>query len=135
MAHVKLADAKDILIQALETGMSPLGLPAALLFEHGSLKLYLYEPIGTDQQPVHEQDEVYIVTAGTGLFAIGTTEDTMQRRPFGPGDAIFAPAGAVHRFEDFTDDFQTWVIMYGPDGGERPKSAETAPWPAPVVSM
>lgn len=134
VAHVTLADAKDVLMQALETGMSPLGLPAALLFEHGSLKLYLYEPIATDQQPVHDQDEVYVVTAGTGLFAIGATEDTLERRPFGPGDAIFVPAGSVHRFENFTDDFQTWVIMYGPDGGERPFATETT-WPAPVTTM
>jgi hypothetical protein len=26
-----------------------------------------------------------------------------------------------HRFEDFTDDFATWVIFYGPEGGERPR--------------
>ena len=135
MVQVTLADAKDVLIQSLQTGMSPLGLPAALLFEHGSLKLYLYEPIGTDQQPVHDQDEVYIVMSGTGQFAIGTTEDTMERRPFGPGDAIFAPAGAIHRFEDFTDDFQTWVIMYGPGGGERPVAMEPVMWPAAVTSM
>jgi hypothetical protein len=25
----------------------------------------------------------------------------------------------VHRFEEFTDDFYTWVIFYGPDGGEK----------------
>jgi hypothetical protein len=25
-----------------------------------------------------------------------------------------------HRFENFTDDFGTWVIFYGPEGGERP---------------
>jgi hypothetical protein len=29
-------------------------------------------------------------------------------------------AGKPHRFEDFTDDFGTWVIFYGPEGGERP---------------
>jgi hypothetical protein len=25
-----------------------------------------------------------------------------------------------HRFEDFTHDFGTWVIFYGPEGGEQP---------------
>ena len=27
-------------------------------------------------------------------------------------------AGAVHRFVDFSDDFQTWVVFWGPEGGE-----------------
>jgi len=26
-------------------------------------------------------------------------------RPFGPGDVLFVPAGRVHRFEGFGDDF------------------------------
>ena len=32
---------------------------------------------------------------------------------------IFVPAGIEHRFENFTDDFSTWVIFYGPAGGEK----------------
>jgi hypothetical protein len=24
-----------------------------------------------------------------------------------------------HHFENFSDDFATWVIFYGPDGGEK----------------
>lgn len=35
-----------------------------------------------------------------------------------PGDLLFVPAGVVHRFEEFTDDFATWVMFYGPEGGE-----------------
>jgi hypothetical protein len=38
---------------------------------------------------------------------------------FGPGDALFAAAGEVHRFEDFTEDLLGWVVFYGPEGGER----------------
>ena len=37
-----------------------------------------------------------------------------QRMPEG----VVVPAGAVHRFVDFTDDFGTWVVFYGPEGGE-----------------
>ena len=33
--------------------------------------------------------------------------------------ALFVPAGVVHRFEDFGDDFATWVFFYGPQDGER----------------
>jgi hypothetical protein len=31
---------------------------------------------------------------------------------------FFTPAGWVHRFEDFSDDFATWVVFWGPKGGE-----------------
>ena len=30
------------------------------------------------------------------------------------------PAGAVHRFHDFTPDFAVWAVFYGPEGGEKP---------------
>jgi mannose-6-phosphate isomerase-like protein (cupin superfamily) len=59
------------------------------------------------------RDEVYVVISGTGYFVNGDT-----REPFEPGEVLFAPTGAVHRFEDFTDDFATWVFFYDPEGGE-----------------
>ena len=31
---------------------------------------------------------------------------------------LFVEAGVDHRFVDFSDDFETWVIFWGPDGGE-----------------
>jgi len=39
---------------------------------------------------------------------------------FGAGDALFVAAHETHRFEDFTPDFGTWVMFYGPVGGEKP---------------
>jgi len=38
---------------------------------------------------------------------------------FAPGDMLFVPAKMEHRFEDFSADFATWVLFYGPTGGER----------------
>jgi len=35
---------------------------------------------------------------------------------------LFVPAGVEHRFTRFTPDFVTWVIFYGPKGGERVKA-------------
>ncbi|MFT4663412.1 MAG: mannose-6-phosphate isomerase-like protein (cupin superfamily) [Polaribacter sp.] len=64
------------------------------------------------QEP-HKQDEVYVVISGTGTFINGETTS-----PFGPRDFLFVPAGVEHRFVDFTDDFSTWVIFYGKNGGE-----------------
>ena len=82
-------------------------------FVHGTLEVEIYKPQRTDPQQPHARDEVYVVISGTGTFVDG--ED---RRPFAPGDFIFVPAGRVHRFEDFTADFATWVFFYGPAGGE-----------------
>lgn len=115
---VSLEAAHDAVIRALATGTSPAGLPAAQVFEHASLRLYLYLPRGQDHQPVHGQDEIYVVLCGTGTFARGACEATLVRAPFGPGDAIFVPAGMLHRFEGFSDDLTIWVVMYGPEGGE-----------------
>jgi mannose-6-phosphate isomerase-like protein (cupin superfamily) len=75
-----------------------------VLFEHGSLELEIYAPRG---------HEIYVVIAGTGYFRNGD-----QRVAFKPGDLLFVPAGVVHRFENFSEDFATWVIFYGPEGGE-----------------
>jgi mannose-6-phosphate isomerase-like protein (cupin superfamily) len=44
--------------------------------------------------------------------------DGSDRYPVSPGDVLFVPAGVIHRFEEFTDDFAVWVLFYGPEGGE-----------------
>ena len=93
----------------------PEGNLAAPVLRHGSLEVEYYAPRGEDQQRPHTRDEVYVVIAGQGTFLNGT-----ERHPFGPGDVIFVPAGVVHRFEEFSDDFATWVLFYGSEGGEVP---------------
>lgn len=80
---------------------------------HGTMSVECYRPIKSDPQTPHRQDELYIIISGSGQFY---NDD--KRYPFGPGDVLFVAAGKEHRFEDFTDDFATWVIFYGPDGGE-----------------
>ncbi len=85
------------------------------LFSHGSLEVEIYAPRGVDPQEPHDKDEIYVVISGTGLFM-----KDGQREPFKPGEVLFVPAGMDHRFEDFTDDFSTWVFFYGPVGGENP---------------
>jgi mannose-6-phosphate isomerase-like protein (cupin superfamily) len=82
-------------------------------FRHGTLTLEIYAPKGIDLQQPHTRDELYIVISGRGWFFIEG-----QRFEFSPGDALFAAAGEVHRFEDFTDDLLVWVVFYGPEGGE-----------------
>jgi len=90
------------------------GSLAADVFAHGTLSLEYYAPRGSDTQNPHERDEVYFVASGSGWFRNGDV-----RHRFETGDALFVPAGAEHRFEDFSEDFGAWVIFYGPAGGER----------------
>ncbi|WP_136468408.1 cupin domain-containing protein [Flagellimonas onchidii] len=88
--------------------------PFLTLFEHGTLSVEVYKPEKVDLQQPHTRDEVYVVISGTGEFVNGGI-----RTDFGPGDFLFVPAGVEHRFENFTNDFSTWVLFYGPEGGEN----------------
>jgi mannose-6-phosphate isomerase-like protein (cupin superfamily) len=92
----------------------PDGVPFAEAFRHGSMVVELYAPRGRDRQTPHSRDELYFIVRGSGDFIHGN-----DRHRFGPGDTFFVPAGREHRFENFTDDFSTWVVFYGPEGGER----------------
>lgn len=105
--QIRLSDAR----QAVPTKE---GKASALLFTHGSLDLKIYSPKGVDPQKPHSRDELYIVASGSGWFLCEG-----RRMRFSTGDALFAAAGEVHRFEDFSDDFAVWVMFYGPEGGER----------------
>lgn len=66
-----------------------------------------------DSQTPHEQDELYVIARGHGYFNRNGETSECQA-----GDVIFVPAGMQHHFENFSDDFATWVIFYGPKGGE-----------------
>lgn len=91
--------------------------PFKVLFKHGSLDVEIYKPNGVDHQQPHSRDEVYVVASGSGFFVNGES-----RAPCVTGEVLFVPAGVVHRFEDFTEDFSTWVFFYGPEGGEARQS-------------
>lgn len=92
----------------------PQGERFARAFAHGTMSVELYAPSGTDPQTPHAQDELYFIHSGSGDFVLEG-----ERHAFGPGTAFFVPAGAAHRFENFTPDFATWVVFWGPDGGEK----------------
>lgn len=83
------------------------------IFSHGTLSVEIYKPVEKDLQQPHERDEVYVIISGKGEFINGNVTTNFQ-----PGDFIFVPAGTEHRFMNFTDNFSTWVIFYGPKGGE-----------------
>jgi mannose-6-phosphate isomerase-like protein (cupin superfamily) len=104
---------KATITDALARLPGPQGERFATVFEHGSLLVEVYAPRGSDPQKPHTRDEVYVVVEGSGDFVLGES-----RQPFGPGDLLFAAAGEVHRFENFSGDMVVWVIFYGPEGGE-----------------
>ncbi|MDN3546816.1 cupin domain-containing protein [Mucilaginibacter aquaedulcis] len=83
------------------------------VLEHGSMSVELYKPVEVDLQTPHLQDELYVIISGYGEFL-----NDGVRTPFQQGNVLFVKAGVEHRFENFTPDFATWVIFYGPDGGE-----------------
>jgi len=95
------------------------GTPFVQALAHGSLRVELFAPaaagLDEDIQQPHAQDELYVVQHGQSGFWLDG-----QRLRVQVGDVLLVPAGAPHRFEDFSDDFVTWVIFYGPQGGERP---------------
>ena len=70
---------------------------------HGTMSVELYKP-----------DEIYVILRGAGTFFING-----ERMNFKENDVLFVPAGIKHRFENFTDDFMTWVVFYGVKGGEK----------------
>jgi len=107
IVHVGLTD-------ALSKGPPPAGNLAVPIFSHGSLVVELYTPVGHDPQKPHTRDEIYFVTRGHGFFFDGEGRQKVET-----GSFIFVPAGAVHRFENFSTDFVVWVAFYGPEGGEN----------------
>jgi len=84
------------------------------LFRHGTLSIEVYMPPKIDEQKPHDRDEIYIIISGHGDFFSGN-----EVHRFRTGDLFFVPAGEPHHFEHFSEDFATWVIFYGPQGGEK----------------
>ena len=114
--------------EAREAPVEP-GHLSAILLQHGSMQLRWYAPNHVDPQVPHDRDELYVVVAGSALFMrareatpFGEEEGMAlwgsERVPVGPGNALFVPAGTRHRFEAMSPDFSTWMVFYGPEGGE-----------------
>ena len=81
----------------------------SVTFADGDTELGFYAPVGHDPQKPHDRDEFYLVVSGSGIFF-----HDGKRTPFEPGDALFVATGVEHHFEEFSDDFATWVVFVGP---------------------
>lgn len=82
-------------------------------FRHGTLEVKLSSPEAPNEQTPHEKDELYFVARGSGYLWHDGKRDSCR-----PGDVLFVAAGTEHHFEEFSDDFQVWVVYYGQQGGE-----------------
>ncbi|MFM7330999.1 MAG: cupin domain-containing protein [Brachymonas sp.] len=100
-------------LPAPSTEKYPQGAPFVTMMAGGSMSVEVYAPKGEDLQEPYSQDELYFIHSGTGQIIIND-----QRFDCAAGDAFFVAAGVAHRFEKFSDNFVTWVVFYGPQGGE-----------------
>ncbi len=88
--------------------------PFVLMLQHGTMKVEYYAPKLIDKQTPHTKDEIYVIASGNAVFyRAGETVNCNK------GDILFVPALMEHRFANFSEDFATWVIFYGEDGGKK----------------
>jgi mannose-6-phosphate isomerase-like protein (cupin superfamily) len=80
-----------------------------LLFNNNTLDLELYKPYLVDKQTPHDRDEVYLIATGEAAFELEGEKTTVKT-----GDFLFVPAHAAHKFLEFSEDFSTWVLFFGP---------------------
>ncbi len=98
---VSLAEATEKLSQHNEAFL--------LFFKNNTLDLELYKPHLVDKQTPHDRDEVYLIASGEAVFELeGKTTNVKT------GDFLFVPAYAPHKFVEFSEDFSTWVLFFGP---------------------
>lgn len=79
-----------------------------------SAGMYILPGGREDDQVPHREDEIYVVTSGTGRITIEG-----RQHEVGPGSVIFVAANDEHRFHDFTDDLEILVI-FAPAYSGRP---------------
>ena len=70
---------------------------------------------GHDDQSAHDEDEIYVVTAGAATI----WADSGSAR-VGAGDVIYVPAGETHHFVDISTDLSMLVVFAPP---HRPGTA------------
>jgi mannose-6-phosphate isomerase-like protein (cupin superfamily) len=78
-----------------------------------SAGMYVLPAAEPDPQTPHEEDEVYVVLAGSASFT--AADETIM---VGPGTTIFVPAREVHRFHDVTERLEVVVVFAPPESSQ-----------------
>lgn len=99
--RVSLTEAIELLKQHPEK-------PFVTVMHDETMSVEYFAPQKIDTQTPHQQDELYIIVRGHGSLV--KEKETFEVKA---GDVLFVKAGIEHRFENFSDDFATWVIFYG----------------------
>ena len=102
------------LLEAIEQLKQEGEKPFVELMQHGTMTVVYFAPKKTDAQTPHQKDVLYFIARGHGEF-----NRNGEMIEYKAGDVLFVPANMEHRFENFSDDFATWVIFYGQCGGEK----------------
>lgn len=71
-----------------------------------SCGMYILPGGGEDDQVPHREDEIYVITSGTGQIRVGD-----ETRPVGPGSVIYVATNVEHRFLDFSEDLEILVLF------------------------
>lgn len=79
-----------------------------IAFNNGDCLIEYWTPRDIDVQKPHDRDEVYVLTKGHADFELAG-----EKRSVTAGDLIFVPAGAQHRFFNFSDDLAMWIVFFG----------------------
>jgi mannose-6-phosphate isomerase-like protein (cupin superfamily) len=100
-------------IEDANNELNKINSPFVSMLQHGTMQLKYYAPELIDKQAPHKQDEIYVIASGNAIFY--RNEEGVNCKI---GDVLFVPAKMEHHFENFSEDFATWVIFYGKEGGE-----------------
>ncbi len=91
---------------AVEARRSGRGFHEFLRVDSLSCGLYILPGGGEDDQVPHREDEVYVVSKGSGQILVGD-----ETQAVGPGSVIFVAANVEHRFFDFSEDLEILVLF------------------------
>lgn len=70
---------------------------------------------GEDPQPVHAEDEVYVVVKGRATLRVGSED-----RAVSPGSVVYVAAGVDHRFHGIEEDLEVLVLFAPAEGSTGP---------------
>ncbi|MEM2881957.1 MAG: cupin domain-containing protein [Candidatus Bathyarchaeia archaeon] len=68
----------------------------------------------TGSEHAHEVEHAFFILSGRGKYSIGGKEYDV-----GPGMALFAPAGAMHRLRKVGPEPLSYLVIYAPPGPEK----------------